>query len=331
MRRRDFIALLSAAAIVCPRAVIAQPTDRIRRIGVLMGLAETDPQQQLEVVALTRELQKLGWVDGRNVRIDYRWGAGDTYRMWESAKELVRLQPDVIVAHTTPAVAALAQETRTIPIVFVLVSDPVGSGFAESWSRPAGNITGFTNFESPMAGKWLEALRQAAPQITQVALLFNPETAPGGGAVFLQPIEKAAPAVALKWMGAPVRNSNQIETIAGVLGRHGSTGILVVPDIFTTTHRELIISLALRHRLPAIYAYRYFVADGGLMSYGMDPADQCRQAASYVGRILRGATPAELPIQAPTKFELVLNLKTAKALGLTIPATLLARADEVIE
>jgi putative tryptophan/tyrosine transport system substrate-binding protein len=331
MRRRDFITLLGGAAAAWPLSAHAQQPDRVRRLGVLMGLASSDVQQRVELAALTHELQKLGWTDGRNIRIHYRWGSGDADRTWTSAKELVELQPDVIVAHTTSAVSALAQETRAIPIVFVLVSDPVGNGFVENWTKPGGNITGFTNFESPMAGKWLELLKHIAPHVTQVALLFNPETAPGGGSVFLDPIEKAAPASALNWMAGSVRNTDEIETIGGALGRHGATGLLVMPDIFTTAHRNQIIALAARHRLPAVYPYRYFATDGGLMSYGMDPADQCRQAAAYVDRILKGATPDKLPIQAPTKFELVINLQTARTLGLEVPSNLLALADDVIE
>jgi putative ABC transport system substrate-binding protein len=215
--------------------------------------------------------------------------------------------------------------------VFVLVSDPIGNGFVENWTKPGGNISGFTDFEPPMAGKWLELLKKTAPHLTQVALLFNPETAPGGGSIFLDPIEKAAPAFALDWRAVSARNTDEIETIAGALGRHGTTGLLVTPDIFTIAHREQIISLAAQYRLPAVYAYRYFAADGGLMSYGMDPADQCRQAAGYINRILKGATVGALPIQAPTRFELVFNLKTAKALGIEVPQMLLALADAVVE
>ena len=317
LKRREFITLLGGAAVAWPLAARAQQSGRVRRLDVLMGLASSDAQQRVE--------------DGRDIRIYYRWGAGDADRTWTSAKELVELQPDVIVAHTTSAVSALAQQTRTIPIVFVLVSDPVGNGFVENWTKPGGNITGFTDFEAPMAGKWLELLRQIAPHVTQVALLCNPETAPGGGAVFLGPIEKAAPAFALNWMAASVRNADEIETIGGALGRHGATGILVMPDVFTTVHREQIIALAARYSLPAVYAYRYFATDGGLMSYGIDPADQCRQAAAYVDRILKGTPAGVLPIQTPTKFELVINLKTAKAFGLDLSPMLLALADAVVE
>jgi ABC-type uncharacterized transport system substrate-binding protein len=331
MRRRAFLTLLGGAAAAWPLAARAQQPDRVWRLGVLMGLASSDVQQREELAALREELQKLGWTDGRNLRIYTRWGASDADETWISAKELIDLKPDVIFAHTTSAVSALAQQTRSIPIVFVLVSDPVGNGFVESWTRPGGNITGFTDFESPMAGKWLELLKKTVPHLTQVALLFNPETAPGGGSVFLDPIEKAAPAFGLNWLAASARHADEIETIVGALGRHGTTGLLVTPDIFTTAHRERIITLAERYRLPSLYAYRYFATDGGLMSYGMDPFDQCQQAAGYINRILKGAVAGELPIQAPTRFELVINLRTAKALGLEVPQTILALADAVIE
>jgi putative ABC transport system substrate-binding protein len=331
MRRRDFISLIGGIATAWPLAARTQGLNRRRQLGVLMGLASSDVQQRVELAALTQGLQKLGWADGSNIRIDCRWGDSDADRTWASAKELVELRPDVIVAHTTSAVSALAQQTRTIPIVFVLVSDPVGNGFVEDWSKPGGNITGFTDFEPPMADKWLELLKQAAPQITQVAVLFNPETAPGGGSIFLGPIEKAAPAFGLNWIAAAIRNADELEIVGGALGRHGATGLLVTPDIFTAAHRHQIIALAVRYRLPAIFAYRYFAMDGGLMSYGIDPVDQCRQAAVYVDRILRGTTVDALPIQAPTKFELIINLKAAKTLGVNLPPTLLALADDVVE
>ena len=329
--RREFITLLGGAVAAWPLAARAQQPERMRRIGVLMGLESSDVQQREELAALKEELQKLGWTDGRTILIYSRWGDSDADETWTSAKELVDLKPDVIFAHTTSAVSALAQQTRSIPIVFVLVSDPVGNGFVERWTRPGGNITGFTDFEAPMAGKWLELLKKTAPHLTQVALLFNPETAPGGGSIFLDPIEKAAPAFGLNWLAASARHADEIETIVGALGRHGATGLLVTPDIFTTAHRERIITLAGRYQLPSIYAYRYFATDGGLMSYGMDPMDQCRQAAEYINRILKGAVAAELPIQAPTRLELVINLRTAKALGLEVPQTILALADAVIE
>lgn len=330
MQRREFLSLIGAAT-AWPFPAHAQGPNRMRQLGVLMGLASSDVEQRVELAALTQELEKLGWADGRNVRIYYRWGDSDADRTWTSAKELVELQPDVIVAHTTSAVSALAQQTRTIPIVFVLVSDPVGNGFVENWTKPGGNITGFIDFEPPMADKWLGLLKQTAPHITQVAVLFNPETAPGGGSIFFDPIEKTAPAFELNWMAAAIRNTDEIEIVGGALGRHGATGLLVTPDIFTAAHRQQIIALAAKYRLPAVYPYRYFATDGGLMSYGIDPTDQCRQAAFYVDRILKGAMAGTLPIQAPTKFELIVNLKTAKALPVDLPPTLLAIADAVIE
>jgi putative ABC transport system substrate-binding protein len=330
LKRREFVMLLGGAA-AWPLVARAQEPDHIRRLGVLMGLASSDVQQREELATFKEELHKLGWTDGRNTRIYTRWGDSDADETWTAAKELIELKPDVIFAHTTSAVSALAQQTRSIPTVFVLVSDPVGNGFAESWSRPGGNITGFTDFEAPMAGKWLELLKKTAPHLTQVALLFNPETAPGGGSIFLDPIEQAAPAFGLNWLGASARHADEIETVVGALGRHGATGLLVTPDIFTIAHRERIIALAAQYRLPSLYAYRYFATDGGLMSYGMDPMDQCRQAAGYISRILKGAAAGELPIQAPTRFELVINLRTAKALRLELPQTILALADAVIE
>ena len=326
MRRRDFITVVGGVAAGWPLSARAQGHDRMRQIGVLMGLASNDVQQRVELTALTQALQKLGWADGRNIRIDYRWGDSEADRTWASAKELVELKPDVIVAHTTSVVSSLAQQTHTIPIVFVLVSDPVGNGFVENWTKPGGNITGFIDFEPPMADKWLGLLKQAAPKITQVAVLFNPETAPGGGSIFLDPIERAAPGFALNWMAAAIRNADEIEIVGGALARHGATGLLVTPDIFTAAHRQEIIALAAKYRLPAVYPYRYFATDGGLMSYGIDPADQCRQAAVYVDRILKGAMVGALPIQAP-----IINLKTAKVLGVNLPPTLLALADAVVE
>jgi putative tryptophan/tyrosine transport system substrate-binding protein len=331
VRRREFLTYSCGVALCWPLVARGQAPERPRRLGVLMGLAPPDAQQREELVALKEELQKLGWTDGRNTRIYTRWGESDADETWASANQLIDLKPDVIFAHTTSAVSALAQQTRSIPIVFVLVSDPVGNGFVQSWSRPGGNITGFTDFEASMAGKWVELLKKTAPYLTQVALLFNPETAPGGGSVFLDPVEKAAPAFGLNWLAAPARHADEIETIVGALGRHGATGLLVAPDIFTTAYREKIITLTQRYRLPSMYAYRYFAADGGLMSYGMDPVDQCRQAAGYINRILKGAAAGELPIQAPTRFELVINLRTARTLGLEVPQTILAFADAVIE
>ena len=271
-------------------------------------------------------------MDWRTPRIDYRFAAADVDRMQTFAKELVGLQPDLIVGQTTPVVAALQRETKTIPIVFVIVSDPVGSGFVASLPRPGGNITGFINIEASLSGKWIEMLKEIVPRVTRAALMFNPETAPYF-AYYLQPFEAAARSQAIEPMAAPVRTAADIEHVVASLGDRPDAGLVVMPDTFTATRRnlDLIVSLAARHRVPTIYPYRYMVAAGGLISYGIDTTDLYRRAPTYVDRILKGAKPADLPVQLPTKFELAVNLKTAKALGIDIPATLLGRADEVIE
>jgi putative ABC transport system substrate-binding protein len=309
----------------------AQQVDRIRRIGVLMGIAESDPEQKSFVSAFTRALQDLGWSEGRNIRFDYRWGAGDANKIRDFARELVEQQPDLIVGHTTPVVAALKQQTRTIPIVFTQVSDPVGSGFISGLARPGGNITGFTNLEASMGAKLVEFLKEIAPGVTRVALMFNPATAPDQGSYFLRPVEAPAPALKVELIPAPVHNAAEIAAAITALTREPGAGLIVMPDVFILAHREEIVAQAKAHRLPAAYAYRFFAASGGLMSYGTDLVDLFRRAAPYVDRILKGALPADLPVQQPTKFELVINLKTAKALGLTIPESFLLRADEVIE
>jgi putative ABC transport system substrate-binding protein len=332
MRRREFLALVGGVAIAArPGIGRAQHPGRTRRIAILLGVAESDPEAQNRVGALRQELERLGWVDGRNIRIEQRWTGGDAERLRAYTEELVASAPDVIVANPTPIVAALKQATRTIPIVFALVSDPVSSGFVESWAQPGGNITGFTNFESSMAGKWLEALKQMAPRVRQIALVFNPETAAGGGAIFLQPTQEAAPPLGLTVKPAPVRSAAEIAGLADLSASGGTTGLLVAPDIFTTNHRDEIIALAVRQRLPALYPFRFFAASGGLMSYGIDTLDVFRRAAAYVDRILKGANVGELPVQGPAKFELAINMKTANSLELTVPPSLLALADEVIE
>jgi putative tryptophan/tyrosine transport system substrate-binding protein len=339
MRRRAFITLLGGAGAVTavsgsaswPLAALAQPSGRIRRIGVLMGIAESDPTQQSFVSAFTQALAELGWRDGGNIRIDYRWGAGDADRIRGFARELVELQPDLIVAHTTPVVAAFKQQAAAIPIVFVQVSDPVGSGFIAGFAEPGGNITGFTNLESSMSSKLVELLKEVVPAITRIALLFNPQTAPAGGSYFLRPVEAAAPALQVKIVPAPVHNAAEIGAAITALSHEPGAGLIVMPDVFVLAHRQQILALTEQYRLPAAYAYRLFAASGGLMSYGTDLVDLFRRAAPYVDRILKGAKPGDLPVQQPIKFELVINLKTAKALGLDIPDKLLALADEVIE
>ena len=332
MRRREFLALLGGIAIAArPGMGRAQHPGRTRRIAILLGVAESDPEALSRVGALRQELERLGWVDGRNIRIEQRWTGGDAERLRAYTAELVASAPDVIVANPTPSVAALKQATRTIPIVFALVSDPISSGLVESWAQPGGNITGFTNFESSMAGKWLEALKQMAPRVRQIALVFNPETAAGGGTIFLHPTQEAAAPLGLTVKPAPVRSAAEIAELADPSASGGTTGLLVVPDIFTTNHRDEIIALAERQRLPALYPFRFFAASGGLMSYGIDTLDVFRRAASYVDRILKGAKIGELPVEGPAKFELAINMRTANSLGLTVPPSLLALADEVIE
>jgi putative tryptophan/tyrosine transport system substrate-binding protein len=330
MKRREFITLLSGAAAGWPLGALAQQSKQMRRIGMLVGGAETDPQIVAGLAAFKAALGELGWIDGRNVKIDYRFAAADVDRMQAAAKELVALQPDVILAQTTPVVAALQRET--MPIVFVIVSDPVGSGFVESLPRPGGNITGFINIEASLSGKWIEMLKEIVPRVSRAALMFNPETAPFF-AFYEQPFEAAARSNGIEPIAAPVHTTADIERVFESLGGHPDTGLVLPPDVFTATKNilALITSLALRNRVQTIYPYRYMVASGGLISYGIDTADLWRRAPTYVDRILKGAMPADLPVQLPTKFEMAINLKTAEALGLIMPATLLGRADEVIE
>ena len=331
MQRREFIALVGSVAATWPQRASAQQPDRMRRVGVLMGIAESDPAQQSLVSALTQALQDLGWRDGGNIRIDYRWGAGDTDKIQGFARELVEQKPDLIVGHTTPVVAALKKQTSTIPIVFTQVSDPVGSHFVDGLARPGRNITGFTNLEASMGAKLMELLKEVAPQTSRVALMFNPATAPDGGSYFLNPVEAAAPLLKLAIVAAPVHDPSELEPIMASLAHEPNTGLIVMPDIFILAHREQIIALADRYRLPAAYAYRLFAMSGGLMSYGTDLVDLFRRAAPYVDRILKGEKPADLPVQTPTKYELVINLKAAKVFGLDVPLSVQQRADEVIE
>jgi putative tryptophan/tyrosine transport system substrate-binding protein len=327
MKRREFITLLGGAA-TWPLAARAQP-DPMRRIGVLMSLTKDDPEDQQRRAVLEQGLQQLGWTEGRNIVIEYRWFAGEPAQARAMAKELVDLKPDLIVTVSTPGLVAAGKETRTIPIVFVAVSDPVGQGFVASLARPGGNATGFSLFEFPVVGKVLETLKQMAPDVARVALLFNPDTL--SYIPFLRSLDAIAPSLGAQLIKAAVRNDGEIEAAIAATAREPGGGLMVMPDPFTNVHRDLIVGLAARHRLPAAYTLRFFATAGGLMSYGVDVSDLYRRAVPYMDRILKGAKPADLPVQQPTKFEFVLNLKTAKALGLTIPPGVLAIADEVIE
>ena len=330
MRRREFITLVGGAA-AWPLAVRAQQADEVRRIGVLVNVAADDPEAQASVAALKQALQQLGWSEGRNLQVDFRGAAGDPERMQALAKELIALKPYVILSRSTPVTAALLRQTRAIPIVFTVVSDPVGEGFVDGLARPGGNATGFTNVEFSLTGKWLELLKEVAPGIKRVAFIFDPKLAPGGGSYYTRLIQAAAPTFAVTPTVTPVHGAADIERAIGEFVREPNGGLVVLPDAATLVNRKLIIALADRHRIPAIYAFRSVVADGGLMSYGIDVVDQYRQAAVYVDRILKGAKPAELPVQLPAKFVMSINLKTAKRLGLDVPLLLQQRADEVIE
>ena len=330
MRRRDFISLIGGAAATWPLAARAQQLERVQRIGVLMGFPESDSQAQSFIAAFRDGLQKLGWTDGRNVRIDTRWAAFDAESKQRFAKELIALQPDLILSHTTPTTAALLQQTRTIPIIFATVTDPIGSGFVASLSRPGGNVTGFTLVEPTMAAKWVELLKEIAPRVNWIAMLFNPATATYAD-YFLKPFKAAAASFAVAAIAAPAHDTSELESVIAAQAREPNGGLIVMPDSFTDAHRVEITSLVARYGLPAIYAYRFFTERGGLLSYGADLRDNFRRAADYVDRVLKGEKPADLPVQAPPKFELTINLKTAKVLGLTVPPSLLGLADEVIE
>jgi len=331
MKRREVIKLIGGAAVSWPLAVRAQQHDEVRRIGVLVNVAADDPEAQTSLTAFKQALQQLGWSESRNLQIDFRGAAGDPERMQAFAKELVAFKPHVILTRSTPVTAALLKQTRTIPIVFTVVSDPVGEHFVESLARPGGNATGFTNVEFSLTGKWLELLKEVAPGIKRVAFIFNPKLAPGGGSYYTRLIEASAPTFAVTPTVAPVHDAAEIERAIGEFVREPNGGLVVLPDATTLVHRKLIVALAERHRVPAIYAFRIIVTDGGLISYGIDVVDQFRQAAGYVDRILKGAKPAELPVQLPTKFAMDINLKTAKKLGLNVPLLMQQRADEVIE
>jgi putative ABC transport system substrate-binding protein len=332
MKRRDFISLLGGAAAAWPLVARAQQPERMRRIGVLMSVEENDPEGKTQLSQFTQGLAESGWTDGRNLRMEIRWGGGEVNRTRTFAKELVALQPDVILAQGTPGTAALQRETRTIPIVFVIVADPVGPGFVASLPRPGGNITGFINSEAVIAAKMLELLTEIAPGLKRVAMIFNPDTAPGRGTYYFRDFEAAARSSKLEPIAADARSDAEIETVVTSLGGEARGGLVVTPDYFMLNHSEQIISQAARNNVPTVYPWRSVVArQDGLLSYGPDLTDIVRRSATYVDKILRGANPADLPVQVPVKFEMAVNAKTAKKLGLTVPPSILLRADEVIE
>jgi putative ABC transport system substrate-binding protein len=331
MRRRDFLTLLGGAAATWPLGARAQQSGTVRRVGVLMGWSESDPQWRSLLAVFVQGLAQLDWVEGRNLQIDVRWTNGEVNRALTFAKELVELRPDVILAGSTPVTAALQRQTSATPIVFVIVADPVGSRFVAGLPRPGGNITGFINGESTMGGKWLELLREIAPGVRRAAIMFNPDTAPSGGAYYLSSFEAAARALVVEPITAAVHGDTEIEGVITSLGRE-QAGLVIMPDSFMVVHQAAVISLAARNNVPVVGAdLPDFTKNGGLLSYGPNFQDIFRRAPGYVDRILKGEKPVNLPVQAPTKFDLIINLKTAKALGLTVPPLLVARADEVIE
>src|SRR6516165_6483375 len=332
VKRREFITLLGGAAAAWPLTARAQQGERVRRIGVLLSLEESDPEGKAQLSGFTQGLAELGWIEGRNLRMEVRWGGGDVDRIRTFAKDLVALQPDVIVAQGTPVTAALQRETRTIPIVFVVVTDPVGDGFVAGLPHPGGNITGFLTSESAITAKMFELLTEIAPGLKRVAMLFNPDTAPGGGAYYFRDFEAAARSTKIEPIAARANSDAEIEAVVTSLGGEPGGGLIVMPDYFMFIHSRPIILLAARNNVPTIYPWRSTVdRDSGLLSYGPDLRDIVRRGAPYVDRILRGEKPADLPVQVPVKFEMAVNAKTAKALGLTVPPSILLRADEVIE
>jgi putative tryptophan/tyrosine transport system substrate-binding protein len=332
MRRRDFLKVVAGSAVSLPLDAHAQQSDRVRRVGLLMatGNPEDDLESRARIAALRQGLEKLGWTEGHNIQLDSRWARGDPDQFQSIAKELVALQPDVIVAVTTTACIALQRETTTIPVVFVNVVDPIGSGLVASLARPGGNFTGFIHFEPSMASRWLEMLKEVAPSVARVAILYSPKTLSSYG-LYVHAVEAAALSFAVTAVTAPANDAAEIERAIDAFARESNGGLVVLPDATPVVNRGLIIALAIRNHLPAVYPFGFFARDGGLMSYGPDADDRFRQSASYIDRILKGARPAELPVQVPTKFEMVINLKTAKALGLDVPSQLQQLADEVIE
>jgi putative ABC transport system substrate-binding protein len=329
IRRREFMTLLGGGVAAWPLAAWAQQSERVRRIGVLTNLAADDPEGQVRNTAFAQALAQLGWTVGHNLRIEQRWAAGDAERIRRYAAELVALAPDVVLATGAAGVAPVLQATRTVPVIFVLVPDPVGAGFVDSLARPGGNATGFVQFDYAISGKWLELLKEIAPGLTRVAVLRDPATTAGQGQIGA--IQAMAPSFGVEVTPVNVRDSGEIEHAIAAFARTSRDGLIVTGSALTVFHRDLIVTLAARYKLPTVYFQRIFVANGGLISYGANVVDQYRRAAGYVDRILKGEKPADLPVQAPTKYELVINLKTAKALGLELPPTVLARADEVIE
>jgi putative ABC transport system substrate-binding protein len=327
IKRREFIAALGGAAAWPGAAHAQQPP--LRRLGILISGGEGDPEMQARVVAIRQRLDSLGWSEGRNIRLDIRFGEGDPGRFAPLAREILALQPDAIIAYSTAIAATLRRETRTVPIVFVNVSDPIGSGLVASLARPGGNLTGLMLYEEGITGKWLALLKEIAPRLTRAALIANPNTTPFD--YFVRAAASPASSLAVEVVPSPIANLADIERVIESLARLPDGGLVFLPESTSIQHRDVVVALAARHRLPAVYGFRFFVAAGGLMSYGTDVIEQYREAASYVDRILRGANPADLPVQAPTKYQTVLNLKTAKALGLEVPPSLLVRADEVIE
>ncbi|MFZ0238559.1 MAG: ABC transporter substrate-binding protein [Xanthobacteraceae bacterium] len=330
MKRREFITLLGGTVVVWSFAVRAQQTERMRHIGVLMAFSENDPEAQSWAGGFREELGKLGWIEGHNIQIDIRWATADVESLQRFAKQLVALQPDLILTGSTPATAAMRQETNTIPIVFAMVGDPVGSGFVASLSRPGGNLTGFTPIENSLGGKWVELLKEVAPRVAKVAMVFDPAMAPFAS-YYLNPFKAAAASLGMEAIVSPVDDMPALERVVATSAREPNSGLIVMPDAFTIGHHTAITSLVARYRVPTVYPFRIFAEVGGLVSYGSNALDEFRRAASYADRILKGAKPSELPVQTPINFDLVINPKTAKALGLDVPSSIRLRADEVIE
>ena len=330
MRRRDLIKVIAGSAIAWPLSARAQQSDRMRHIGILMAFSENDREARFWAAGFREELGKLGWTEGHNIQIDTRWATADVELLQRSAKQLVALQPDLILTGSTPATAAMRQQTNTIPIVFAMVDDPVGSGFVASLSRPGGNLTGFTPIENSLGGKWVELLKEIAPRVATVAMVFDPAMAPFAS-YYLDPFKAAAASLGMEAIVSPVDDMATLERVVATSAREPNSGLIVMPDAFTIGHHEDITSSVARYRVPTVYPFRIFAEVGGLVSYGSSALDEFRRAASYADRILKGAKPSELPVQTPTNFDLVINLRAAKALGLDVPLSIRLHADEVIE